>query len=121
MKYAILTVKLMPDVMADLDAFALAHFPVECPKCGSTGQLRSGGTCPSCDGRGMRGNRSDAVRYLLQYALGDQASPEARAMAAIYANVAPKFIGEMTHLTHRMESEMRDMFVENIEAMMGGK
>jgi hypothetical protein len=39
-------------------------------------------------------------------------------MAAVYANVAPKFIGEMTRTTHKMEGELRDMFVSVIGTMI---
>lgn len=117
MKYHVLSVKMMPDIIADLDAYALEHFPIECPKCHGNGEIKTG-VCPNCEGVGHAGNRSDAVRYLLQFAIASDTSPEARAMAAVYANVAPKFISEMTRTTHKLEGEMRDTFVSVIEQIV---
>lgn len=126
MKYEMLTVKLMPDAMADIEAYAQAHFPIQCPKCHGKTTITLNKkkrneeeiVCPRCDGTGHAGNRSDAVRYLIQFALGQQASPQAVAVASVYNNFAPRFIGEMTRMTHRIEAEMRDAFVSAIDTMI---
>lgn len=114
MKYVNLTVKVRPDVAADIEAFARQMFPIPCPKCKGSGVVRTG-QCPNCDGAGAVGQKSDAMRYLFQFALGQQATPEARAMAAIYANTAPKLIAGLSAATHRVERELYGLIHEVIE------
>lgn len=111
MQLEVLTVRVTPDVMADIEKFALTRFPIDCPKCGGSGVLNAGSPCPRCHGEGQVGQRADAGRYLLQYALGQQSSPEAKAMAAVYANVAPRIIQELSALSHTIEKELREKVV----------
>lgn len=118
-KYEVLTVKIMPEIMTDIDTFAQQMFPKVCPQCDGSGAIKRG-ECPKCDGAGQVGNRSDAVRYLLQFSLGQQASPEARAMAAVYGNVAPKLIAEMSGATHRLVDGFRAEILNAIDRSFPG-
>lgn len=115
MKYELVTIKMLPELLSDLDAYAASNFPVECPKCRGNGEIKSG-TCTKCHGVGQVANRSDAVRYLLQYGLGSQASPESRAMAAVYGNVAPRMIKSITMLAHGAARDLHQEIVNAIEA-----
>ena len=114
-KYEVLTVNVLPEVMADLDAYAAQEFPQECRKCRGEGELGSGAQCPKCRGSGVEGNRSEAVRFLLQYGLGDKASPEARAMMAIYTNVAPRVVQAVNSAAHESVKTLRAVILEAIQ------
>ena len=113
MRYRTLTVKLPEDTYGDFEAYALQEFPDDCRKCHGQGEVE-GHVCPNCQGACIKGNKSEAARYLLHFALGQGTSPEARAMAAAYADIRSKMVGVMTQMVHNLESEFR---AEVIQAM----
>lgn len=115
MKYETLTVKVLPEVMADLDAYAAQEFPIDCRKCGGHGAFDDDSVCTKCNGNGIEGNRSEAVRFLLQYGLGDKATPEARAMMAIYTNVAPRVVQAVNSTAHETVKMLKSVILEAIE------
>ena len=115
MKHELVTFKLTPEIKADLDDYAAAHHPMTCPKCHGTKAIRTG-PCPRCAAQGAVGNRSDAIRYLLHFSLGRQASPEARAMAAVYSNTAPRLISAFTVVSHETLKTLHQEIVTAIEA-----
>lgn len=115
MQHELVTFKLTPEIKADIDDYAAAHHPTPCPKCHGTKVIRTG-PCPRCGAQGVVGNRSDAIRYLLHFALGRQASPEARAMAAVYSNTAPRLISAFTVISHTTLKTLHQEIVGAIEA-----
>jgi hypothetical protein len=116
-KNEVLTVKLPEEVMADLDAFAAQEFPTDCPKCRGQGQLGDGQACPKCQGEVITGNRSEAARFLLHYALGEKVSPEMRAMLAAYSEIRSRFIQVISNTAHRMEKGFRTDVMKAIKSI----
>lgn len=101
MKMMHLNVRVTSDTLADIDEFAQRNFVKTCPKCRGEGLLRSTGEpCPTCGGSGQTGSQADAIRYLLHFAIAEQFSPEARAMAAVYENTAPLIAQECKKVLH---------------------
>lgn len=119
MRYKTLTVKLPEEAYSDLEAYALQEFPDTCRKCQGEGEV-DGYVCDDCGGGGIKGNRSEAARYLLHFALGERTSPQARAMAAAYADIRSKWVSEMTRLTHRFEAEFKDELVQAMRRALSG-
>jgi hypothetical protein len=117
-RHIVLTVKLPEDLFSDLEAYALQEFPADCRKCQGSGVDKKGRTCQHCDGTAVKGNLSEATRYLLHFALGQGASPEARAMAAAYSDFRSKFVGLLTQLMHRAENQMQKEVVAGMKAMI---
>lgn len=115
MRTEVLTIKIPAEVMVDLDEYAKQEFPRNCPKCAGEGQLESSHVCPTCEGTGTVGNRSEASRFLLHYALGDRASPEARAMMAVYGEVRARLLSVVTKTAHKMVEDFREDMVRAIE------
>lgn len=113
MRNRVLTVKLPEDTFADLEAYALQEFPADCKTCQGEG-YKDDRVCPSCKGQLVKGNLSEASRYLLHFALGESMSPEARAMAAAYADIRSKWVGAMSQMIHSLEA---DFHREMVKAM----
>jgi len=118
-RYKTLTAKLPEDLHADLEAYALQEFPDDCRKCQGAGEV-DGRTCVNCGGSGIKGNLSEATRYLLHFSLGESTSPQARAMAAAYADIRSRWVSEMTRMTHRLESEFHDEMVAAMRRVLSG-
>lgn len=112
---AMVTIRILPETLVDLDDFAQQRFPVECPACKGTGVSRStGNVCHKCRGATVIGQRSEAARYLLHFALGAQATPEARAMAAVYENVAPFLQRNIMGVANKAKEDLREIIMESI-------
>jgi DnaJ-class molecular chaperone len=109
-RYKVLTVKLPEDMYADLEAYALQEFPDDCRKCQGQGEI-DGYVCQYCKGSCIKGNLSEASRYLLNFALGEGSSPEARAMAAAYADFRSKWVGVMTQMVHKLEGDFHQEMI----------
>lgn len=115
MRYKTLTVKVPEDLLEDLEAYALQEFPDDCRVCKGSGELE-GQICSHCAGTAVKGNKSEATRYLLHFALGQASSPEARAMAAAYADVRSRLVGTlvgtMNDIVQRFEADFHDQMVQ---------
>jgi len=114
----VFTIRVSADTAADIDSFAAERFPVPCPKCKGSGKLRTGAVCPHCKGTGNVGSRADALRYLLQYSIGEQSSPQARAMAAVYENIAPKLVHAINTLAHSSEAFLREQIMSTLAPLV---
>ena len=119
MRNKVLTVKLPEDTFADLEAYALQEFEDDCRKCQGQGEI-DGQICQHCNGTGVKGNLSEASRYLLHFALGQSVSPEARAMAAAYADIRSKWIGAMSQMIHRLEADFHEEMVKAMRQIAPG-
>lgn len=118
MKMEPMTIRVTPDTLEDIDAFAFQHFPEPCPVCQGGGvSQQTGNPCGRCGGTGQVGKRAEALRFLLQFGLGAHANgdPTLRAMMAVYDNVAPALIVEVTHAAHRIEGDFRELFTSAID------
>ena len=110
-----LTIKVPVEVMEDLEAYARQEFPRPCPKCKGEGVLGDDTTCTVCGGTATVGNRSEAGRFLLHMALGDRASPQARAMMAAYGEIRARLLSVVSATAHRMEAGFREEMIKAIQ------
>lgn len=108
MKTIPLTIRVSPDTVADIDAFAAQTFPRPCPKCQGEGSLASTGqACPNCGGTGTVGMRAEALRYLVHLALGEKFSPDARAMILVYENMFPVLARKTSRILDEASMELK--------------